>query len=521
MASIRLILKKFVLTAILLVVILGVSQWFLPYREITHPLFPYVTLEDPEMPYFNRASFLGKFISWYALDGYVGDFLAKNGGTNQPAPKPFGPLGPQDFAQTILHYDSEINLSKMEPFAAEIRQPGDDPLAYNIRTTAQGFRVALDEKTTTFSAKPNDVFRVVTLGDSLTFGFGIDYENTWVSILASHLKANAPRGIRVEVINAGVISYDSALGKQLLEDRILALQPDLVLIGFGFNDYGFNAKYFVGKTTTSPIYRMRFFRWTRWWIDNYFRKHKKLSVATLKSSKEKLGELLGAHSFTPEQFSDHIESMVVLLKEKNIRSVLLNSTIPSRLYLPALKKISEKNNAPLIDFREILFQAAKRKDVESFQPVDGVFQLKIQNAKPGERFFIVGDFFSAVEFGFSEMNDEGRDGDAVKGDGIFSKRLSFLPGTLLSFRFAKHDPEEGRNHWAEEFHGWRVFRRFEVPEQAFLSKVYAFNDLSDQGYRNFALFPYMQEICHPNVRGNAILGPAVATRVLDYLGWSK
>lgn len=525
MAPIKFFIKKCSLTVILLVVILGVSQWILPYREITHPLFPFVTLEDPDMPYFNRSGFSGKFISWYALDGYVGKFLASHPPTNSEkataAPKPFGDLGPQEFAQTILRYDTEIDVSQFEKFSAGYTDSPLDPLTFNIRTSPQGFRLAQNAKSLTYSSKPKDVFRVVTLGDSLTFGFGVDYEKTWVSVLESKLKAQAPAPTRVEIINAGVISYDSALGEKLLNNRILALQPDLVLVGFGFNDYGFNAKYFAGKATASPLYRMRFFRWTRSWIDNYFRKHKKLTVATLESSKKQLGELRGAHSFSPEEFSSHIEGMIGNLKKNNIRFVLMNTTIPSRMYLAPLKKLAEKYQAPLIDFRDILFKEAQHKDVTSETPVDGIFRVKSSHPKPGERFFVVGDFFSAVEFGFAEMNDEGTDGDEVKGDGIFSKRLAFLPGTLLSFRFAQHDPDQGKNHWAEEFHGWRVFRRMDVPEKNFSTAVFQFNDLSDHAYRNFALFPFMQEICHPNVRGNAVLGPVIAARILDYLGWSK
>jgi len=83
--------------------------------------------------------------------------------------------------------------------------------------------------------KPDGVFRIVTIGDSVTWGPPID-EMTYPSALGKHL---APWlidrcGKKLEVINAGVPGYN--LGRVLKRtDEYLAVEPDLVTVFLGWN----------------------------------------------------------------------------------------------------------------------------------------------------------------------------------------------------------------------------------------------------------------------------------------------
>jgi lysophospholipase L1-like esterase len=76
-------------------------------------------------------------------------------------------------------------------------------------------------------------YRILTLGDSCTFGLGVDDAQTWPAQLQQLLNAD---GDRVEVINAGVPGYSAFQGRRFLEKEGLHLAPDLVIAGFGFND---------------------------------------------------------------------------------------------------------------------------------------------------------------------------------------------------------------------------------------------------------------------------------------------
>lgn len=79
----------------------------------------------------------------------------------------------------------------------------------------------------------SDAFRILALGDSCTFGVGVDDDETWPAQLQRSL---TEKNFSVEVINAGVPGYTAYQGKRFLETRGPSLRPDLVVASFGFND---------------------------------------------------------------------------------------------------------------------------------------------------------------------------------------------------------------------------------------------------------------------------------------------
>ncbi len=88
-------------------------------------------------------------------------------------------------------------------------------------------------------AKKPDVFRILFLGDSVTFGHGSVYEHTYPYLVEQRLKAWRP-DINWQVWNAAVPGYNTSQElAQLLEvgDRF---RPDLVVVGFFDNDLADN-----------------------------------------------------------------------------------------------------------------------------------------------------------------------------------------------------------------------------------------------------------------------------------------
>ncbi len=72
-------------------------------------------------------------------------------------------------------------------------------------------------------------FRILCVGDSWTFGWGVNIENSWPASLERYLKEN---GIsHVQVINAGKPGMYSRSYKTALRKMIPALKPDLVILG--------------------------------------------------------------------------------------------------------------------------------------------------------------------------------------------------------------------------------------------------------------------------------------------------
>ena len=85
-------------------------------------------------------------------------------------------------------------------------------------------------------AKPPGVYRIVALGDSFTFGYGVRERQAYPARLARRLNARTGGRPRVEVVNLGVPGAGPLDYLWHLEHTGLALHPDLVVVGLFAND---------------------------------------------------------------------------------------------------------------------------------------------------------------------------------------------------------------------------------------------------------------------------------------------
>ena len=83
--------------------------------------------------------------------------------------------------------------------------------------------------------KPQGIFRIAAVGDSLTFGMAVDFGNTWPKQLEAALRRMS---IQAEVINFGVMGYDTTQMAELIESKVLTFSPDVIIIGYCLNDIG-------------------------------------------------------------------------------------------------------------------------------------------------------------------------------------------------------------------------------------------------------------------------------------------
>lgn len=79
------------------------------------------------------------------------------------------------------------------------------------------------------------VYRIVTLGDSGTFGWSVKDEECYPRRLEAILNEKLGPG-RVEVINGGVPGFTSLQGARWFEKHLLNYRPDIVTVAFGGND---------------------------------------------------------------------------------------------------------------------------------------------------------------------------------------------------------------------------------------------------------------------------------------------
>lgn len=96
------------------------------------------------------------------------------------------------------------------------------------------------------TAKPQGEIRILSIGESGTFGEGVEVDETYTQLLETRLREAYPQR-RFEAINAGLPSYTSFQGMTYLQREGLRFSPDLVLVYFSGNDY--LPSYFVDDAT--------------------------------------------------------------------------------------------------------------------------------------------------------------------------------------------------------------------------------------------------------------------------------
>ncbi len=99
------------------------------------------------------------------------------------------------------------------------------------RANALGFR---GRETT--AEKPDGVWRLVVLGDSVTFGWGVEADERFTDVAEARYNAAHPDGPRLEVLNLGVPGYEAHHQYYAFHDKALALAPDAVVFAFNWND---------------------------------------------------------------------------------------------------------------------------------------------------------------------------------------------------------------------------------------------------------------------------------------------
>ncbi|MBT3296373.1 MAG: SGNH/GDSL hydrolase family protein [Verrucomicrobia bacterium] len=105
-------------------------------------------------------------------------------------------------------------------------------LGVPLRTNARGMRDAAYPL-----KKPAGTFRIVGIGDSVMFGWGVDAEASYLAVLEQRLNASLASSPRFEVLNFAVPGYNTTMEVATFEHVALAFDPDLVVIQFVNNDF--------------------------------------------------------------------------------------------------------------------------------------------------------------------------------------------------------------------------------------------------------------------------------------------
>ena len=122
-------------------------------------------------------------------------------------------------------YESSASLGfRLKPLQSSYT--ADKP----VRTNAMGLRGAEVVLT-----KPANTRRVLVLGDSIAFGYGVLEGDTFSSRLERRLNDHGRR-VTYQVINTGVPAFNTAQEVAYFREEGLRFQPDLVVLAMFWND---------------------------------------------------------------------------------------------------------------------------------------------------------------------------------------------------------------------------------------------------------------------------------------------
>jgi len=113
----------------------------------------------------------------------------------------------------------------------------DSGFTIPVSTNSNGYR---DKEL--IDPKPENIYRILALGDSFTWGLGVNADDCWVEMLEQTLNSTEqnsilPQDKKIEVVNTGVGSWNTEVEASYLAQKGMTHKPDAVILGFLSNDF--------------------------------------------------------------------------------------------------------------------------------------------------------------------------------------------------------------------------------------------------------------------------------------------
>jgi lysophospholipase L1-like esterase len=396
---------------------------------------------------------------------------------------------------------------------------------WTIQNNSWGFRGP--EVRSEWSAK--NAYRVLCIGDSVTFGFNSGQDDSYPAQLGRILSARFP-GKDIEVINAGVPGWTWLQGLRFLERQGLELEPDLVIIGHGVNDQLMMSLVsdaerleYIDNPSVKRIAKMR----SLVGGTNVYRVIEGLYEMEPPPVKSSPGcELqFENHGYCKRVSTEQIEVAVKragqLTEASGVDLVVINLDFMKTPAGAAAKKGADAAGITYIDavyqfeFERAVFNQARTDDLGLIaegnrasdpwvEPLKRLRRVvyRVHTPDTTASYSARGHaVYSRVEFTFNTaLNDEGRNGDEMPGDGVFSGTLTLpMDVSVLSYMFYREDDQE--------------FKPLEPMGSSFGDRQLHVDDLLTTPVFGFAERFRMVEQTHPNAVGYEVIAKSVAYEI--------
>lgn len=231
----------------------------------------------------------------------------------------------------------------------------------NRREIARGKKVRFQSNSLGFRTgeisrgKPRDVYRIFFLGDSATFGWGVNAEERFSDLLAARLNA-AQKKIRFQAVNLGIPGYSSYHGLAVFQRYVRDYSPDMVVVAFGAND---------GRLVPSRVKAMLrqkpFFTGLKDFLGNFrtYRLMRKIILSLFnpfdRQQKQESDREPEVPMVTMAEFSRNLENIIDRGQETGFKTVLLGLCCPID-YLAKMSAVARRRNVPMMDGMYLMLQ---------------------------------------------------------------------------------------------------------------------------------------------------------------------
>lgn len=128
----------------------------------------------------------------------------------------------------MTRYAMSVKEDSENPKIGHVHKPGSEMelMDVNVSINSDGHR---DKE---YPTEKGDAYRIVFLGDSLTFGWGVEIEDTFQYILEQEISKSSP----TEIINFGTGNYNTEQEVNLFFEKGTKYDPDKVVLFYFIND---------------------------------------------------------------------------------------------------------------------------------------------------------------------------------------------------------------------------------------------------------------------------------------------
>ena len=392
-------------------------------------------------------------------------------------------------------------------------------------------------------SKPPSTFRIVALGDSWTVGVNLAVDEDYPRRLASLLGDDLPAG-HVEVINYGAIGATAETGRGLIQ-RVLALDPDLVVVAYAQNDEGavqtmapvshFDEHALPLRARVALAGSRALASIESYNLIDYLRTRTPSNIEASLTKNLTRPKRLGENEPEPRcsnarvaetPYRQAIDAIVTAALARHVDVVLVYNNLPestSHCTLAALSVVARAHDLPLVDASALLAakgaelraEAERRRDLvpppAPFTPgIITTVVFRVDMAGEAGRPHIMGNLPSLGNGkpNVTPLFDDGTHGDQRAGDGVWSLAVRIVGYPRIAYLYTNGDTPGS----------WTGLENYQP-------RVFAVTPQNAGGtlYTSIAEFGRVvlrSDPAHPDAAGAALIAEALAQTIRSQPSWS-